>query len=196
MKFSDITDFPEVPGGVDDTLDSLQNKGVYRTPNKHNERLGEYVEKCVQEYILQYLCERLPEIEIKNIPKNLQGGCDIVINYKKEFFYFIEVKSIWKKSSDCSKVGMTDTQFNQATRHKDCYALFVADMTAVPHSVVEKSCSFLKIEDRISVYTDIGYLENYEEVKGVVNVVLEHLQQKLSVRDFCEYLVSLINSKS
>ena len=197
ISFSEVTDFPTVKGGIDATVKELENKRNYKIPDEHNEKLGEYVEKSVQEYISQYLCEKFPEIEIKNIPKNLQCGYDIVVRYKKELLYLIEVKSIWKRSSDCSRVSMTDTQFNQAARHKDHYALFVANMTTVPHSVVEKSClSSIKIEDKISVYTDIGYLENYEEVKGVVNVILEHLQQKLSIREFCEHLVVLINSKN
>lgn len=192
IKFTDVTDFPDVPGGVEATFEQLQNKGAWRAPNEHSKRLGEYVEKSVQEYISHYLLEKFPEIEIKNV----QCGQDLVIYHKKELVYLIEIKSIWKKYSDCSSVGMTDTQFNQAIRHKDSYALFVADMTTVPLRVVEESYSFSEIENKISVYTDIGYLENYEEIKGVVNVVLEHLQQKLSVREFCEYLVSLINSKS
>ena len=192
IKFSDITDFPDVPGGIEATCQQLQNKGKWEAPNEHYKILGEYVEKSVQEYISHYLFEKFPEIEIKNV----QCGQDLVIYHKKELVYLIEIKSIWKKSSDCSSVGMTDTQFNQAIRHKDRYALFVADMTAIPHSIVEESYSFSEIENKITVYTDIGYLVNYEEIKGVVNVVLEHLQQKLSIREFCEYLVSIINCKS
>lgn len=122
---------------------------------------------------------------------NLQGGQDFVISVDGRKVYYIEAKSIWTSTN---MVEMTSYQFDKAESRSSQYALCVINMIGVSPSVVDtEKDSEINMEDRTLFYTNIGAYPRLNEKNGRVTIELNKLENGLSINEFCEYILNVID---
>lgn len=185
--YEDLSNFPPVPNAQEVPLKQLENRGTPFRLNPAMTKLGNYAESLLYKLLSKYLLPQDNRISIDN----LQGGQDFVISIDGKNVYYIEAKSIWHQ---VNIVEMTSHQFDKAESRSSQYALCVINMIGVSPSVVDtEKDSEINMEDRTLFYTNIGAYPRLNEKNGRVTIELNKLENGLSINEFCEYILNVID---
>lgn len=169
-------------------------------------KLGLHIEKLVREKL------ELEVIDFQVTIREQQGGQDIIVIYKGEEVYFIEVKSRW---SIKNSYILSTRQSQNAARRAECFALCAVnlfDHEAAVEKEPERIENIDVIIDRIWFSPGIGEqiapllepnmaVENDEEsirLNGDYSVLIPVViaESGKSLSDFIDHLISILNLDS
>ena len=151
LELIDRSDFDTL---INKAEEFIQNEYERNIVFKHMLSIGKEIENKLRETLdatlLDVQCRREDE---KMIVNDVQNGQDIIIRYKGEIIYYVEVKSKWDFNEPAH---MSVNQMRQAVLNPDNYALCCVELSDYSSSAVE-NISIQAILEHCYVHLDIGH---------------------------------------
>lgn len=142
---------------------ALEQEREFKSDFQFKKQIGVHIENLIRDKIGQ----DIHDLCIDTTADEQQGGQDIVIRFKGEIIYYIEVKSRWNSRKS---IMMSPLQMKTAAENKEKYSLCSVDMC--DYKIGSDSRydvqDILDIRDRIKFINDIGcQVENLSEISNI-----------------------------
>ena len=150
---AELVDNPDFDLIISRAQDIIQNEHERQLTFDHMLYIG----KIIEDKLRERLQVELLQVEYRQAGENMeindiQDGQDIVIRYRGEIIYFIEVKSKWNFDQPAH---MSTNQMRQAVLNPDCYALCCVDLTQYSANIADEIDADTIINNTY-VHLDIG----------------------------------------
>ena len=150
---AELVDNPDFDLIISRAQDIIQNEHERQLTFDHMLYIG----KLIEDKLRERLQVELLQVEYRQAGENMeindiQDGQDIVIRYRGEIIYFIEVKSKWNFDQPAH---MSTNQMRQAVLNPDCYALCCVDLTQYSANIADEIDADTIINNTY-VHLDIG----------------------------------------
>lgn len=153
-KLLELIDRPDFDTLIKKAEEFIQNEYERNIVFKHMLSIGKEIEDKLREALdstllnVQYRRE-----DEKMIVNDVQNGQDIIIRYKGEIIYYVEVKSKWDFNE---AAHMSVNQMRQAVLNPDNYALCCVELSDYSSATVE-TITIQTILEHCYVHLDIGH---------------------------------------
>ena len=152
-KLLELMDRPDLDTLIKKAEDIIKTEHERNIVFKQMLSIGKEIEDKLREVLDETLLEvQCREKEEKMMVGDVQNGQDIIIRYKGQDIYYVEVKSKWNFDEPAH---MSVNQMRQAVLHPDNYALCCIELTDYCSATVE-TISVEKILEHCYVHLDIG----------------------------------------
>lgn len=152
-KLLELMDRPDFDTLIKKTEDFIQNERERNIVFKQMLSIGKEIEDKLREKLDETLLEiQYRREDEKMVVGDVQNGQDIIIRYKEQDIYYIEVKSKWNFDEPAH---MSVNQMRQAVLNPQNYALCCVELTDYSSADVEK-ISIQTILAHCYVHLDIG----------------------------------------
>ena len=164
-KLLELMDRPDFDTLIKKAEDFIQNEYERNIVFKQMLSIGKEIEDKLREKLDETLLEiQYRREEEKMVVGDVQNGQDIIIRYKEQDIYYIEVKSKWNFDEPAH---MSVNQMRQAVLNPQNYALCCVELTDYSSADVEK-ISIQTILAHCYVHLDIGDKLS-DLIKAIVN---------------------------
>ncbi|MBQ6079641.1 MAG: hypothetical protein IJK93_05110 [Muribaculaceae bacterium] len=153
-KVAELVDDPYFEIIIDKAREYLQNERDRQLVFNHMYYIGKAIEDKLRERLQGELLQVEFRKEGESMEVNdIQNGQDIVIRYRGQIIYFVEVKSKWNFDQPAH---MSTNQMRQAVLNSNCYALCCVDLTDYSANIAEVIDADTIIRNTF-VHLDIGH---------------------------------------